>query len=898
MSTITVPSGARGEIKGGRTPTSKEFSCDNKFKIVSSRLDVVHAPVSGTVYTGTERDQYADVDTDFVAVDGGWKTKSTWYDCHISGAALKWTYASKVRGDFSGELYEIEDKPLSDYTLNIAPVVSGNTILFKDILDDLDFEFQAHATGLYLYKIIKGDKGPRTFTWRLDYSDDHSFNINTETHGHDNYGRAGRASDGPGKKTRRIDIQRNQKTTHSATGRTSVDYREHWNGKTFVRNAEGVLERSDDFIYPIWIDQDVTEDIADTADDGYEIVNGASTWYSTYIRNFIGHYGTNDYNGAWRFRTVNIPQGTTIENATLTIEADAAIGSGTTMTLNGVDVDDAPIFGTPSNVPSLLTKTTASASLALTTTGTKTVNVTSIVQEIVNRASWAANNDMAFVSVTPSPASGNHGMYTIDLSNASGEEAQLDVTFAAPESTSTLVNRWRFEEASGDRADSIGPMTLTVTGTDTSGTTAGILGNCLNAGSTFGFLQSGTTLALDCDGADNFTFTAWVNFNNAAGTREVFANYSNATETFLIVERVVGGQFKVTLRDTSDTDHEVTGTTVTAASTWYHVGVTYSRGGAVTLYVDGTAEGTPSTVGDERWKSAAPSPRFTVSSRPSGLDGMDGLLDEMSFDNVAFTAAEMLSDYNSGTPNDRVASYSADTTTGLIHRHQLGEASGDRMDSTGTLDFDVVVNEQGNGTGVLGDAWRSGSAENYIEVTTAPGINGISEATVALWVRFDNALGARQSIVRFNETAGAPFLFFLDRRESASGKFDLRFYDSANVNRQNLSTEDAVENTWFHLVGVYKRGSYQRLYVNGELGAAEKYASDLTLADISADPQCRIGSNHASSLPMDEGLIDELRMYNRALSAGEVAALYEAQAPEVSATASRRFSNDWFRSGG
>jgi len=73
-------------------------------------------------------------------------------------------------------------------------------------------------------------------------------------------------------------------------------------------------------------------------------------------------------------------------------------------------------------------------------------------------------------------------------------------------------------------------------------------------------------------------------------------------------------------------------------------------------------------------------------------------------------------------------------------------------------------------------------------------------------------------------------------------------------------------NTWSHLAATYD-GTTLRLYVNGALAGSRAVASPL----ITSTGVLRIGGNNVWG-EWFAGLIDEVRLYNKALSATEIQA--------------------------
>jgi hypothetical protein len=134
----------------------------------------------------------------------------------------------------------------------------------------------------------------------------------------------------------------------------------------------------------------VTADVDDGNADG----GSPQTWHINYAASNADWISASySRSSAWRFLSVNVPQGTTLTSATLELNVTSA-GSGTA-TIKGEAVDSAAQWADSSaNSPKDMTQTTASASYTAGTSGIVTVDVKSIVQEIVNRAGWVANNNL------------------------------------------------------------------------------------------------------------------------------------------------------------------------------------------------------------------------------------------------------------------------------------------------------------------------------------------------------------------------------------------------------------------------------------------------------------------------------------------------------------------------
>lgn len=182
------------------------------------------------------------------------------------------------------------------------------------------------------------------------------------------------------------------------------------------------------------------EILAANADDGHEVCTAEvqpGSWADNADADDLGHYGADKFNGGYRFIVsdagVGPLTGATISAATLTTDLQINNASpGPNINIFADDVDNAAAWGVSSR-PSEITQTTATTTWQppAQTTGPQIVTVTSIVQEIVNRAGWTPGNAMRFALMA---TNGQGSRYvSIDaINDAAGAETLLDITYANP----------------------------------------------------------------------------------------------------------------------------------------------------------------------------------------------------------------------------------------------------------------------------------------------------------------------------------------------------------------------------------------------------------------------------------------------------------------------------------
>lgn len=181
--------------------------------------------------------------------------------------------------------------------------------------------------------------------------------------------------------------------------------------RIYIRNAGGT---------------DFSKRVANTNDDGSKF-GTANPWDTTALK--IGDSVSGDVDAAVRFNSVTIPQGSTIASATLTFTATGTFSFNYLSKIYGIDEDDTADF---SSDPLGRSKTTASIDWDETSMADETEIVTpdisTIVQEIVDRGSWASGNDMGFI-IENDGTTGDSNADFYDYGTSSAKAALLDVTY-------------------------------------------------------------------------------------------------------------------------------------------------------------------------------------------------------------------------------------------------------------------------------------------------------------------------------------------------------------------------------------------------------------------------------------------------------------------------------------
>lgn len=286
---------------------------------------------------------------------------------------------------------------------------------------------------------------------------------------------------------------------------------------------------------------------------------------------------------------------------------------------------------------------------------------------------------------------------------------------------------------------------------------------------------------------------------------------------------------------------------------WHHIACS-ADGQTLTAYLNGLA--TEST------------PMGAITSSPTpvliGSDGWScdwiGAIDEVAIYNRALSAAEML----------YLAGYRADTgqDPSLSIHYSFDEVGDVVPDQSGKgLDGIVVGDVVADPDGVLNGAARFANA-GYIDLD-GPSFPAefipTSGMTLAAWMKCENT-GDHHAL--FNARASdQTWVVHPEARSNGEFRWLLRSYGGTTMFdvRAGVVTWDE----WLHFAGTYDKASGKAaVCVNGELASEVDVAAP---ADIAADwaMGARVGKNIDDARPFT-GLMDEFRLYTRALSQDEI----------------------------
>ncbi len=296
-------------------------------------------------------------------------------------------------------------------------------------------------------------------------------------------------------------------------------------------------------------------------------------------------------------------------------------------------------------------------------------------------------------------------------------------------------------------------------------------------------------------------------------------------------------------------------------SQWTYVCITRSST-TITAYANGKQVGSPYTGTTGNLISNATNTTIGRETYAGGYFAFNGSIDEPKIYNYARTAAQIKSDYASkGSGSVKGTSVQMGTnvknndafSNGLVGYWKMDEASGNAIDSSGNGNTGVI---SGSPAVVAGKYGNGRNFANSADVATITSIPIPNSWTITSWFTYPFPVAGCNTLAR---GAAGDHQVIVD-----CGGYLLGTYDNVGGTAFHSSGFDTrtLSNGWHYVTAVGDAGA-TKFYIDGNYVGTASYKSSSNITWL---------GNHSSGQQF--GTIDELRIYNRALSGSEVSALY------------------------
>jgi hypothetical protein len=203
---------------------------------------------------------------------------------------------------------------------------------------------------------------------------------------------------------------------------------------------------------------------------------------------------------------------------------------------------------------------------------------------------------------------------------------------------------------------------------------------------------------------------------------------------------------------------------------------------------------------------------------------------------------------------------------GLVGWWKFDETQGtNARDSSGGNHDGTLIGHAHWGQGRIGGAVALDGAGSYVKVADKSAFDFAGELTVASWVNIHSVSSEWMAIVTKGDSA---WRFSMSHQDPKIHFSVNHYYTTDGVN----GSTDLTLNQWHHVAAVYD-GKTLRLYVDGKLDATQPWTGGIARNDSDV----LIGENTEQTGRFFDGLIDDVRVYDYALSEGEIKGLATGQ---------------------
>lgn len=229
--------------------------------------------------------------------------------------------------------------------------------------------------------------------------------------------------------------------------------------------------------------------------------------------------------------------------------------------------------------------------------------------------------------------------------------------------------------------------------------------------------------------------------------------------------------------------------------------------------------------------------------------------------------------------------------------------------SNNTITFSRKAGNVTFPAGRKGNAFMGSSTESYLEYNIAAGsqLSTMDEFTIACWLKTPFTTTGAAKIFSIN--GGDPFmgnLALIQESQATGDSVDMKvfLYDSASPEWKGQdirkNKREFLNDKWFHFVALYRKSTSELvMYANGKPVISQiKYAgpipasgtqpllqgitlgNDMNKIYFGAWPQ-QIAGTPETWMTYFKGMVDEFRIYNKALTNDEVMSLYNAEVSQI-----------------
>jgi hypothetical protein len=359
----------------------------------------------------------------------------------------------------------------------------------------------------------------------------------------------------------------------------------------------------------------------------------------------------------------------------------------------------------------------------------------------------------------------------------------------------------------------------------------------------------------------------------SGGFTQHLLNHGYNTGNGLRIIINTGGSLHVSYQVGGVTYSKESTTQVFFNNTWVHVCETFDGASTLALYANGSALSTTGSA------SVNFSTNFFTLGKRSSQGYFTGTLDDLRIYSRALTASEILQLYNAGAPKTNVTLAPTGLKSGLVGHWTF---DGKNM-TNGRVDDISGQGNHGNTSGIststfytvgkMGQGAQFDGVDDNITLPLAASL-APSSITVSTWIKTNSS--ATQDIIAKANVNNSHHSWELSLNSSGKAILGINTSSGSNPDYTITSNASISLNAWTLITATYSSSGPMAVYINGVLDNSATVAGGTIRATASIPTYIGTKLGSPSFVNYFSGNIDDVRIYDRVLTASEILQLYNA----------------------
>jgi len=431
------------------------------------------------------------------------------------------------------------------------------------------------------------------------------------------------------------------------------------------------------------------------------------------------------------------------------------------------------------------------------------------------------------------------------------------------------VNHWKLQEASGTDVNDGGSNPETLTNSNATVNQTGKISKAYDFVSSSSSRLSGI---LNNPVLSQITLACWVNLDGSANN-EYIVYINKGTNSLINLRKLTDNKLRFYVRDVNGDSNYFDTASAISLSTWVHLIATYnSFTDELKLYINNELNNSDDSVSLSTLESYLV---VNIGSSSTPDTFLNGLVEDIRIYDYILSEQEIATIYNAGNgtlSNSLLKVYP--TVQEPVNHWKLQEESGTDVNDGGSDPITLVnTNATVNQTGIIDKSYAFDASTAYVYGTLSDSVKTAS-GSISLWANFGTVANVQEDALSIaDDNADTRFAI---RRKSTQEVLEAYMRIGASNKWFIEAATQLTNGGWKHIV-ITHDGTAPKLYIDGVDVTVVTGSVDLTawIADGTFD-NISFGSIYFSATRFIdfEGNLEDIRLYNYALSDQEIKNLY------------------------